>query len=112
MTSVGLYALRWSRDRNHVPGSSVSRIMHDDFPRSEFSAQPITLEDFVQRPQWASLPFQIQLAVIHLWRSEQERVVGYSGDSVVALTPRIAAGEAAPNQDESSLLTLDVSASK
>ena len=41
-------------------------------PSSEFSATPIRLEDFVQRSAWAALPFTIRLAVVHLWRSEQE----------------------------------------
>ena len=40
--------------------------------RSEFSALRIPFEEFVKRPEWLSLPFLIQLAVLHLRRAEQQ----------------------------------------
>ena len=43
--------------------------------RSEFSAPRIPFEDFVKRPEWSSLPFLIQLAVLHLRRAEQQSLL-------------------------------------
>ena len=40
---------------------------------TEFTARPIRLEDYVRRPGWASLPMQIKVAVVHLWRAEHEQ---------------------------------------
>jgi hypothetical protein len=39
---------------------------------NEFTAPPIRLEDYVRRPEWASLPMQIKVAVVHLWRAEHD----------------------------------------
>ena len=39
---------------------------------TEFTAPLIKLEDFVRRPEWAALPMQIKLAVVHLWRTEND----------------------------------------
>lgn len=39
---------------------------------SEFTAPPIRLEDYVRRPEWAALPMQIKVAVVHLWRAEHD----------------------------------------
>jgi hypothetical protein len=39
---------------------------------TEFTAPPIKLEDYVQRPEWAALPIQIKLAIVHLWRTEND----------------------------------------
>ena len=46
--------------------------------RSEFSAPRIPFEDFVKRPEWSSLPFLIQLAVLHLRRAELQSVQALS----------------------------------
>jgi hypothetical protein len=43
---------------------------------SEFTATPITLEEYARRPAWEALPLQIKVAVVHLWRTERERVSG------------------------------------
>jgi hypothetical protein len=40
-------------------------------PRSEFSALPTPFERFAKSPQWASLPFAIRLALLHVRRAEQ-----------------------------------------
>jgi hypothetical protein len=37
----------------------------------EFSGERIPFEEFVKRPVWQTLPFLIQLALLHLRRSEQ-----------------------------------------
>lgn len=39
---------------------------------SEFSAVRIPFEQFAASPEWRSLPFLIQLAVLHLRRAEQQ----------------------------------------
>ncbi len=36
---------------------------------------PIPIERFARTPAWRSLPFRIQLALLHLVRAEQEGVV-------------------------------------
>jgi hypothetical protein len=40
-------------------------------PRSEWSAPPIRLEDFLMSPAWQSLPFDIKVAFAHLWMAER-----------------------------------------
>ena len=39
---------------------------------TEFTAPLIKLEDYVRRPEWAALPMRIKLAVVHLWRTEND----------------------------------------
>ena len=39
---------------------------------SEFSAARIPFEQFAASPEWRSLPFSIQLAVLHIRRAEQQ----------------------------------------
>ena len=39
---------------------------------SEFTAPLIRFEDYVRRPEWASLPMQIKVAVVHVWRAEHD----------------------------------------
>lgn len=39
---------------------------------SEFSAARIPFEQFAATPEWRSLPFLIQLAVLHIRRAEQQ----------------------------------------
>ena len=39
---------------------------------TDFTAPLIKLEDYFRRPEWAALPMQIQLAVVHLWRTEND----------------------------------------
>ena len=39
---------------------------------TDFTAPLIKLEDYVRRPEWAALPMQIKLAVVHLWRTEND----------------------------------------
>jgi hypothetical protein len=43
-------------------------------PLSEFTATPITLEQYARRPAWEALPLQIKIAVVHLWRAEREHL--------------------------------------
>ena len=39
---------------------------------NEFTAPLIKLEDYVRRPEWAALSIQIKLAIVHLWRTEND----------------------------------------
>ena len=41
-------------------------------PLSEWSAPPTKLEDFVLGAAWQALPFDIQVALAHIWLAEQE----------------------------------------
>lgn len=50
---------------------SAMRFKHDPV-RSEFTAPHIRLEDYVLRPEWIALPIPIKVALIHLWRAEQQ----------------------------------------
>jgi hypothetical protein len=39
---------------------------------TEVTAPLIRLEEYVRRPEWASLPMQIKVSVVHLWRAEHD----------------------------------------
>jgi hypothetical protein len=41
-------------------------------PSSEWSAPSVKLEDFVLGDAWQNLPFEIQVALAHIWLGEQE----------------------------------------
>ena len=41
-------------------------------PVSEWSAPPVRLEDFVLGATWQQLPFDIKVALAHIWLREQE----------------------------------------
>jgi len=45
---------------------------HADEVLSEFSAARVPFEQFAPSPDWRSLPFLIQLAVLHLRRAERQ----------------------------------------
>jgi hypothetical protein len=82
-TPESLSKIRWPVERSglYLRWGIMTRTAS---PSSEFSATPIRLEDFVQRPAWSALPLPIQLAVIHLWRSEQDYPALEDQDSEVA----------------------------